>query len=125
MRIKMSNSYTKSEIINRIFSYFKDNNCKNLYKDACINYKGVTKGTKENYSTVIVDYIVEHIEEFKKGFENITVTRNKKKSYKTEGHDGISTFDFYKHPKGERREKKLHMQCIVSTKINQLCLEKS
>ena len=98
---------TKSEIINRIFSYFKDNNCKNLYKDACINYKGVTKGTKENYSTVIVDYIVEHIEEFKKGFENITVTRNKKKSYKTEGHDGISTFDFYKHPKGERREEKI------------------
>ena len=75
---------------------------KNLYKDACINYKGVTKGTKENYSTVIVDYIVEHIEEFKKGFENITVTRNKKKSYKTEGHDGISTFDFYKHPKEKK-----------------------
>ena len=78
----MGRRYTKSEITANLEWYFKRDDCKNLYKDACINYKGVTKGTKENYSTVIVDYIVEHIEEFKKGFENITVTRNKKKSYK-------------------------------------------
>ena len=38
---------------------------------------------------------------------NITVTRNKGKSYKTKGHDGESFFDFDKHQKGERWEEKI------------------
>ncbi len=103
----MGRSYTKSEIIERIFSYFESKNLKNLYKDNCINYTRVTKDTKENYSKVIVDYLVEHFEDFKKGFCNITVTRNKGKTYKTEGHDGLSVFDFYERPGGERREEKI------------------
>ncbi len=94
--------YAKSEIMEKVELYFKRKDCKNLYKDDCINYTGETKDTKENYSKVIVDYLVEHSEEFKQNFYNIIVTR--RESYKTEGHDGISTFDFYKHPKGERRE---------------------
>ncbi|MBO4508310.1 MAG: hypothetical protein J5747_06685 [Spirochaetaceae bacterium] len=103
----MTKSYNKSDIISRLVSYIHSNNCKNLYKDSSLNYKGETKDTKENYSKVIVDYLVKHIEDFKNGMSNITVTRNKGKSYKTKGHDGESFFDFDKHPKGERREEKI------------------
>ncbi len=101
----MGYRYTKTQIINKISSCFKDNDCQNLYKANCINYTGETKDTKENYSKVIVDYLVEHINEFKKGLSNITVTRCG--SYKTESHNGKSTFNFDERPKGERREEKI------------------
>ena len=100
----MGKVYTKSEIRKKI-SDFKSKNLKNLYKDNCINYTGATKDTKENYSKVIVDYLVEHIEDYKKGFSNLTVSRER--SYKTAGHNGESSFDFDKRPKGERREEKI------------------
>ena len=101
----MSKGYTKSEVTNLIEKYFQVRNFKNLYKDKCINFKGETKDTRENYSKVIVDYLVEHIDEFKKGLNTITVTR--KTSYKTSSHNGKSDFDFNKHPGGERREEKI------------------
>lgn len=101
----MKKNYTKSEITNRISSYFKSDDLRNLYKDNCINYTGATKDTKENYSKVIVDYLVKHIEAFKKGFSNLTISRER--SYKTAGHNGESSFEFDKKPKGERREEKI------------------
>ena len=101
----MLKSYPKSEIQNRLSQYFKDSNCKNLYKDSCINYVGVTKDTNENYSKVIVDYLVEHIEVFKKELNKIGITR--KTSYKIDSHTGMSDFDFNARPKGERREEKI------------------
>ena len=101
----LSNSYTKSEVLNKLSTYFKDNNCKNLYKDSCINYTGQTKDTKEYYSQVIIDYLVENIEEFKRQFENIIITREK--NYKTFTHNGLSNFDFEKQISGERREEKI------------------
>lgn len=101
----MTTKYTKSEIIKMVDDYFRSKNCKNLYKDKCINFKGETKNTKENYSKVIVDYLVEHIDEFKEGLNTITVTR--KTSYKTGSHTGKSDFDFNKRPSGERREEKI------------------
>ena len=101
----MSKPYTKIEITKIVSSHFQTNNYKNLYKANCINFTGETKDTKENYSKVIVDYLVEHINEFKKGLSNITVTRCN--SYKTESHNGQSTFNFDEHPKGERREEKI------------------
>lgn len=85
--------------------YFQSKECKNLYKEKCINFKGETKDTKENYSKVIVDYLIEYIDEFKKGLNTITVTRNT--SYKTVSHNGKSEFDFDKRPRGERREEKI------------------
>ena len=102
----MSKQYTKSKVITKVSKYFKNKDCKNLYKDGCINYVGVTKDTKEDYSKVIVDYLVEHIEEFKKEMNNIVVCREHA-SYKTDNHFGKSNFDFNKRPKGERREEKI------------------
>ena len=101
----MSGPYTKSEIIKMVSSYFNENDCNNLYKDKCINFTGETKDTKENYSKVIVDYLVENIDEFKKGLCNITVTR--RSPYITESHNGLSSFNFDERPKGERREEKI------------------
>ena len=49
----MSKQYKKSKVIEKISQYFQDKDCKNLYKDGCINYVGITKDTKENYSKVI------------------------------------------------------------------------
>ena len=101
----MTKTYNKSDIISRLAAYLHSNNYKNLYKHSSINYTGETKDTKEPYSKVIVDYLVEHIEDFKKGFSNFTVSRER--SYKTAGHNGESSFDFEKRPKGERREEKI------------------
>lgn len=101
----MSITYTKAEVTKMVSSYFKAKDCKNLYNDKSINYTGETKDTKENYSKVIVDYLVEHIDEFKKGLSKIKVTR--KDPYKTKSHNGISDFNFEKRPKGERREEKI------------------
>ena len=88
-----------------VSQYFKDKNCKNLYKDGCINYVGVTKDTKEDYSKVIVDYLVEHIDEFKGDLDKIVITRDP--SYKTDGHNGQSDFNFENPITGERREEKI------------------
>ena len=49
----MTTKYTKSEIIKMVDDYFRSKNCKNLYKDKCINFKGETKNTKENEVTII------------------------------------------------------------------------
>lgn len=101
----MFKTYTKSEIIKMVSSYFQSNDCKNLYKANSINFTGETKDTKENYSKVIVDYLVENIDEFKKGLCNITVTRMT--TYKTESHNGLSSSYFDECPNGERREEKI------------------
>ena len=101
----MSKTYTKAKVIERVSSYLNPNDCKKLYKDECINFTGETKDTKENCSKVIVDYLVEHIDEFKKGLSKIKVTRTD--PYKTKSHNGISDFNFEKRPKGERREEKI------------------
>ena len=101
----MSKIYTKEEVIGLVSSCFKKRECEKLDKAECINYTGETKDTKENYSKVIVDYLVEHIDEFKKGLSKIKVTR--KDPYKTKSHNGISDFNFNKRPKGERREEKI------------------
>ena len=73
----MLKSYTKSDIQKRLSRYFNNNICRNLYKNACLNYKGVTKDSDEIYSRVIVDYLVENIEEYKSQLYKITITRTK------------------------------------------------
>lgn len=98
----MPKNYTKSEITQMVAQYFQSNECKNLYKDKCINFTGETKDTKENYSKVIVEYLVDHIDEFKKELDKCLVTRQA--SYNTDNHTGKSVF---KNIIGERREEKI------------------
>ena len=84
----MSKTYTKSAVIQMVASYFQAKDCKNLYKDNCIIFTGETKDTKENYSKVIVEYLVDHIDEFKKALDKCLVTRQA--SYNTDNHTGKS-----------------------------------
>ena len=98
----MPKNYTKSEITQMVAQYFQSNECKNLYQDKCINFIGETKDTKENYPKVIVEYLVDHIDEFKKGLEKCLVTRQA--SYNTDTHTGKSVL---KNIIGERREEKI------------------
>ena len=55
-----------------------------LYKDDCINYIGKTTDTKEYYTEVIAEWLLEHIDLFE---EIKPITR--KSSYRMSGHDGI------------------------------------
>ena len=98
----MPKNYTKSEITQMVAQYFQSNECKNLYKDKCINFTGETKDTKENYSKVIVEYLVDHSDELKKGLDKCLVTRQA--SYNTDTHTGKSVL---KNIIGERREEKI------------------
>ena len=112
----MTKSYTSTQIISRLSSYFKNTNCKNLYKEACLNYKGVTKDTNETYSKVIVDYLAQNIKDFISQLSKIGITR--KKSYKVKSHNGLSDFNFEKHIAGERREEKISHAMFCQHKNN-------
>lgn len=109
----MPKNYTKSEITQMVAQYFQSNECKNLYKDKCINFTGETKDTKENYSKVIVEYLVDHIDEFKKGLDKCLVTRQA--SYNTDNHTGKSVL---KNIIGERREEKIAYAMYCQYKDN-------
>ena len=112
--------YTREEIIRKISEYFLKNDLVNLYKDKCINYQGITKDTKEPYIKVIAEYLTEHFDDFQKGFENTQISREKT-SYKTNGHTGISDFNFNKRKKGERREEKIAHAMFCQYKDQSCC----
>ena len=111
--------YTKKEIIRSISEYFLRNDLVNLYKDKIINYKGATTDTKEPYIKIIAEYLSEHFDDFQNGFENAKITRNT--SYKTNGHNGISDFNFYERKKGERREEKIAHAMFCQYKEQTCC----
>ena len=74
-------SYTRAEILLRLEAMSQ--NMSLFYKKGCINYRGKTKDTKEYYTEVICEWLLERLDLF----ENIKpITR--RSSYKVEGHDG-------------------------------------
>ena len=76
----MANGYTKNEIINKLEN-LKDISI--LYKEDFINYRGNTTDTKEKYTEVISEWLLNNINLF----DNIQkITRFS--SYKVETHDG-------------------------------------
>lgn len=77
--------YTKQEIIDTINSAVEDGDL--IYQLKCINYKGNTSDTKEKYTEVIAEYLLNNIDILE---SNITqITRNS--SYNIESHDGKIT----------------------------------
>ena len=89
--------YTREEIRNRLTDLSSDMSL--LYKRGCINYRGKTSDTKEYYTEVISEWLLEHIDLF----ESIkTITR--RTSYCTVGHDGIS-----ENPDSNREEELIAM----------------
>lgn len=76
-------SYTKQEIISTINSAFEER--KLIYKLVCINYKGKTSDTKEKYTEVIAEYLLNNFDILESSIDRIT----RSNSYRTESHDGI------------------------------------
>ena len=76
-------AYTREWIWNKLDEMASD--ISKFYKGGCINYRGKTTDTKEYYTEVISEWLLEHLELFNQ-IEVIT----RQSSYKVEGHDGHS-----------------------------------
>ena len=74
-------SYTREEI--RLQLEKISSNMSLFYKSGCINYRGKTLDTKEYYSEVIAEWLLEHFDMLD---QIQTITRQS--SYLVEGHDG-------------------------------------
>lgn len=75
-------SYTREQIWLRLDEMAYDMSL--FYKKGCINYRGKTTDTKEYYTEIVSEWLLEHLELL----EQIkTITRQS--SYFVEGHDGI------------------------------------
>ncbi|TKZ36341.1 hypothetical protein [Brachyspira catarrhinii] len=79
----MANGYTKNEIINKLEN-LKD--ISTLYKEDFINYRGNTTDTKEKYTEVVAEWLLNNIDLLYK-IQKIT----RLSSYKVETHDGKYT----------------------------------
>lgn len=77
--------YNKKEFLELIETSIAD--FKNFYKQPFINYRGRTLDTKEFYTEIISQYLIENIEIFDK-IEIVT----RESSYK-QGHTGTTTYD--------------------------------
>lgn len=90
-------SYTREQI--RLWLYENSADMSLFYKSGCINYRGKTSDTKEYYTEVIAEWLLEHLDLF----EQIqTITRSS--SYRVVGHDGISD-----NPDSNREEELIAM----------------
>ena len=90
-------SYTREQILLRLNEM--TSNMSLFYKKGCINYRGKTTDTKEFYTEVISEWLLDHIELL----EQISpITRQS--SYWVYGHDGIPD-----HPDSNREEELIAM----------------
>lgn len=74
--------YTQNEIIERCRAAMFDTG--SFYKQDFINYRGTATDTKQLYTEIIAEFIVEHIDDFKSKIPCIT----RRSSYKTVAHNG-------------------------------------
>ena len=101
----MANGYTKNEIINKLEN-LKDISI--LYKEDFINYRGNTTDTKEKYTEVISEWLLNNINLF----DNIQkITRSS--SYKVETHDGK-----HDNSKSNRNEEIMAMEIFNQGSLN-------
>ena len=93
----MSKSYTREQIVLRLDEI--SSNMSLFYNNGCINYQGKTSDTKEYYTEVIAEWLLEHLDLL----DRIkTITRGS--SYYVQGHDGIP-----EHPDSNREEELIAM----------------
>ena len=90
-------SYTREQIRLRLDDM--SSNMSVFYKKGCINYRGKTSDTKEYYTEVIAEWLLEHLELL----EQIKPI-SRRSSYRVEGHDGIPD-----HPDSNREEELIAM----------------
>ena len=90
-------AYTRAEIMLQLEDISAD--MSSFYKKGCINYRGKTKDTKEYYTEVISQWLLEHVELLDQ-IQMIT----RASSYCVEGHDGDPD-----HPDSNREEELIAM----------------
>lgn len=90
-------SYTKKEILLRLDDMASDMSV--FYKKDCINYRGKTADTKEYYTEVIAEWLLEHLQLLEQ-IKPIT----RQSSYWVAGHGGIP-----EHPDSNREEELIAM----------------
>lgn len=90
-------TYTSAEIRLRLETLSSD--LSNLYKDPCINYRGQTSDTKETYTEIIAEWLLQH-----PGLLDQIKPITRRASYRVEGHDGIP-----EHPDSNREEELIAM----------------
>ena len=90
--------YSKNEILEMIEKAKSD--MKNFYRQSFVNYTGKTKDSKEYYTEIIAEWLLDHIDLFD---DVKSVTREN--SYKIESHDGK-----IKNQNSNRIEEKIAMK---------------
>ena len=95
--------YTKKEIIDKLE---KISEISQIYTNKIINYKGTTKDTKEKYTEVIAQEIVNHAKKY--NFDNIKQI-NRTLGYKIDTHEGIF------NNQSNRREEIIAMKMYQNT----------
>ena len=101
----MSNGYTKKEIINKLEN-LKD--ISTLYKEDFINYRGNTTDTKEKYTEVIAEWLLNNFDLF---YNIQKITRQS--SYKVENHDGK-----HNNPESNRKEEITAIEIFNQVSLN-------
>ena len=90
-------SYSREQIRLRLDEMASDMPC--FYQKGCINYRGKTPDTKEYYTEVIAQWLLEHPE-----LPDQIKTNTRQSSYRIKGHDGIPD-----HPDSNREEELIAM----------------
>ena len=101
----MANGYTKNEIINKLEN-LKD--ISTLYKEDFINYRGNATDTKEKYTEVVAEWLLNNIDLLYK-IQKIT----RQSSYKVETHDGK-----HDNQKSNRKEEIMAMEIFNQGSLN-------
>ena len=96
--------YTREEIIKKLQDSSKD--MSTLYTQTFINYTGKTTDTKEKYTEVIAEWLLNNIDLLYK-IQKI----NRKSSYKVETHDG-------KYNNSNRKEEIIAMEIFRQSSLN-------
>lgn len=76
--------YTKAQILGKCSSAFDD--IKSFYKQDFVNYGGKTTDTGEYFTEVVAEFVIEHIDGFRRNIPMIT----RKTTYNTDSHYPIN-----------------------------------
>lgn len=90
-------AYTRKQIIERLEKISADMSL--FYKSGCVNYRGRTSDTKEYYTEVIAEWLLDHLPLFEQIRE---ITRLS--PYDVDGHDGVPD-----NPNSNREEELIAM----------------
>jgi len=90
-------AYTRTQILLRLDEISA--HMETFYKKGCINYRGKTADTKEYYTEIIAEWLLERLDLFKQISPIL-----RRSSYCVEGHDGIP-----EHPDSNREEELIAM----------------